>query len=242
MHEWPAQQSSVNAGNLQEQANAKNGIRFDNFNIEKEREGLEDSEEVEEDDNLFHARMQGKQRQQIASKIRQLQQDNVAFKNDDEFQVDFELDAAAAKELAEAKIVTAQTLMGLHENDALEAAATFVLEVQKLSEHYNLGDFGYLVGQYALIPLELMDEHGGMNYHLANEDDYGKRNLDANACWDPPNADDEKDHFGFGSRNDEKHPSAQKPADKAMGLKRKNCIPRISWNHCALPLSHLKLP
>jgi hypothetical protein len=32
------------AGNLQEQANANNGIRFDNFNIEEEDEGLEEEE------------------------------------------------------------------------------------------------------------------------------------------------------------------------------------------------------
>jgi hypothetical protein len=76
---------------LQEQANANNGIRFDNINIGEKEEGLEDNEEVEEDDNSFRARMQGKQWQQIASKIQQLREDNVAFKNDDELQVDFEL-------------------------------------------------------------------------------------------------------------------------------------------------------
>jgi hypothetical protein len=37
MHEWAAQQSSVDAGNLQEQANANNGIRFDNINIGEKR-------------------------------------------------------------------------------------------------------------------------------------------------------------------------------------------------------------
>jgi hypothetical protein len=125
------------------------------------------------------------------------------------------LDAAAAKELAEAKIVTAQTLMGLHENDGLEAAASFRLQPQKLSEHYNLGDFGYLVGQCGSIPLEHIDEHGRMIYHLSQEDARGKRrSLDDNAWWDPPNADDEKDHFGFGSPNDDKQASAQKPADE----------------------------
>jgi hypothetical protein len=132
---------------------------FDNINIGEEEEGLEDNEEVEEDDNLFRAKIQRKQRQQIASKIRQLQQNNVAFKNDDEL----ELDTAAAKELTEAKIVIAQTLMDLHKNDALEAAASFVLQAQKRSEHYNLGDFGYPVGQCGSIPLECMDEHGRIN-------------------------------------------------------------------------------
>jgi hypothetical protein len=212
--------------------------------LEDEDEELEDEEEMEieeEDDNSFRARLQGKQRLQIASKIRQMQEDNVAFKNDDEFQVDFELDAAAAKQLAEAKIVIAQTLMDLHKNDALEAAASFVLQAQKLSEHYNLGDFGFLVGQCGLIPLEHIDEHGRMNYHLASEGAQGKRNLDDNVWWDPPNTEDEKDHFGFGYRNVEKPTSAQKPAEEDNGLKRKNCTQRISWNHCALPLSHLKI-
>jgi hypothetical protein len=32
--------------------------------------------------------------------------------------------------------------MDLHKNDALETAASFVLQAQKLSEHYNLGDIG----------------------------------------------------------------------------------------------------
>jgi hypothetical protein len=100
--------------------------------------------------------------------------------------------------------MTAQTLMDLHKNDALKAAASFVLQAQKLSEHYDLGDFGYLVGQYGSIQLEHMDKHGRMNYHLANEDAQSKRNLDDNAWWDPLNVDDEKDHFGFGSRNVEK--------------------------------------
>jgi hypothetical protein len=36
--------------------------------------------------------------------------------------------------LAEAKVVIAQTLIDLHKNDALEAAASFVLQAQKLSE------------------------------------------------------------------------------------------------------------
>jgi hypothetical protein len=44
MHEWAAQQSSVDAGNLQEQVNVNNGIRFDNINIGEEEEGLEDNE------------------------------------------------------------------------------------------------------------------------------------------------------------------------------------------------------
>jgi hypothetical protein len=52
MHKWPAQQSSVDAANLQEQLNANNGIKFDNINIEEEEEDLEDEEEVEEDDNF----------------------------------------------------------------------------------------------------------------------------------------------------------------------------------------------
>jgi hypothetical protein len=56
-----------------------NGIKFDKINIGEEDEGLEEEEKVEEDDNLFRARMQGKQRQQITSKIRQLQQDNVVL-------------------------------------------------------------------------------------------------------------------------------------------------------------------
>jgi hypothetical protein len=64
--------------------------------------------------------MQGKQRQQIASKIRQLQQDNVVHKNDDEFQIDFKLDAAAAKELVEAEIVIAQILMDFMKRVALK--------------------------------------------------------------------------------------------------------------------------
>jgi hypothetical protein len=68
MHECAAQQSSVDIGNLQEQANANKGIRFDNINIGEEEEGLEDKE-VEEKGNSFPARMQRKQRQQIASKI-----------------------------------------------------------------------------------------------------------------------------------------------------------------------------
>jgi hypothetical protein len=161
MDEWAAQQSSVDAGNLQEQPHTKSGIKFNNFNIQEEKEGLEDDKEIAEDDNLFCARMQGKQRQQIASKIRQMQEDNVAFKNDDVLK----LDSAAAKELAEAKIVTAQTWMDLHKNDSLEVAASFRLQPQKLSEHYNLGDFGYLVGQCGSIPLERTDEHGRMNYH-----------------------------------------------------------------------------
>jgi hypothetical protein len=80
IEEWAAQQSSVDAGNLQEQANANNGIKFDNIDIGEEEESLEDNEEVEEDDNSFWARMQGKQRQQIASKIRQMQQNNVVLK------------------------------------------------------------------------------------------------------------------------------------------------------------------
>jgi hypothetical protein len=69
MEEWAAQQSSVNAGNLQEQANANNGIRFGNIKIGEEKEGLEDNEEIIEDNNLFCTLMQRKQRQQIASKI-----------------------------------------------------------------------------------------------------------------------------------------------------------------------------
>jgi hypothetical protein len=210
MHEWAAQQSSVDAGNLQEQANANNGIRFDNINIGEKEEGLEDNEEVEEDDNLFRAKMQRKQQQQIASKIRELQQNNVAFKNDDELK----LHPAAAKELTEAKIVIAQILKDLHENDALEAAASCLLQTQKLSDYYDLGDFGYLVGQYGSIQLEHLDKLGRMNYHLANEDGQSKRNLDDDVWLDPPNADDENDHFGFGSLNVEKQPSAQKPADE----------------------------
>jgi hypothetical protein len=237
MHEWAAQQSSVDAGNLQEQANANNGTRLDNINIAEEEEGLDDDEEEEEDNNSFRAWMQRKQRQQITSKIRQLQEDNVVQKNDE-----LELDQAAAKELVEAKIVIAQTLMDLHEKDALEAAASFVLQAQKLSEDYHLGDFGYLFGQNASIPLERMDEHGRMNYRLAIEDAQSKRNPDDNAWWDPPNADDEKDHFGFGSCNLEKQFSGQNQQMKTMELKRKNCTLRISWNHCVLPLSHLKLP
>jgi hypothetical protein len=235
MEEWAAQQSSVDAGNLQEQPNGNNRIKIDNLGnvsigqkkeeqLEDQEEELEDEEEmeIEGDDNSFRARMQRKPRQQIASKIRQMQEDNVAFKNDDEFQVDFELDTTAAKELAEAKIVIAQTLMDLHENDALEANASFVLQVQKLSEHYNLGGFGYLVGQYGSIPLERIDEHGRMNYHLAQEDAQGKRrSLDDNAWWDPPNANDEKDHFGFGPRNVEKQPLAQKAADEDNGVEEK---------------------
>jgi hypothetical protein len=43
-----AQQSSIDAGNLQQQANANNGIRFDNINIGEEEESLEDDEEIEE--------------------------------------------------------------------------------------------------------------------------------------------------------------------------------------------------
>jgi hypothetical protein len=69
MHECATQQSSVDAGNLQEQANAYNGIRFDNINIGEEEEGLEDNKQVEEDDNSSRTWMQGKQRQQIPSKI-----------------------------------------------------------------------------------------------------------------------------------------------------------------------------
>jgi hypothetical protein len=129
-----------------------------------------------------------------------LQYDNVVLKDDAEL----ELEPAIAKELTEAKVVTAQTLMDLHKKDALEAAASFVRQAQKLSEHYNLGDFGYLVGQCGLIPLECMDEHGRMNYHLASKDAKSKRNPDDNAWWDPPNIHDEKDHFGVGSRNFEK--------------------------------------
>jgi hypothetical protein len=53
VHEWAAQQSSVDAGNLQEQANANNGIRFENTSIGEEEESLEHNEEVEEDDNSF---------------------------------------------------------------------------------------------------------------------------------------------------------------------------------------------
>jgi hypothetical protein len=83
MGEWGAQQSSLDAGNLQEQANANSGIRFDSINIGEEKEGLEDEDEVEQDDNSFCVRMQRKKRQQITSKIRQLQQDNVVFKNDE---------------------------------------------------------------------------------------------------------------------------------------------------------------
>jgi hypothetical protein len=59
MHEWAAEQSSIDAGNLQEQANANNGIRLDNINIGEEEEGLEDNEEVEEDDNWFCAGCKG---------------------------------------------------------------------------------------------------------------------------------------------------------------------------------------
>jgi hypothetical protein len=135
---------------------------------------------------------------------------------------DLELDSAAAKELVEAKIVIAQTLMDLHKSDALEAAASFVLQAQKLSEDYDLVDFGYLVGQCGSIPLERMDGHGRMIYHLAQEDGQGKRrNLDDNAWWDSPNADDEKDHFDFGSRNVEKQPSAQNPAEEDNGAEEK---------------------
>jgi hypothetical protein len=107
MHECAAQQSSVDIGNLQEQANGDNGIGFDNTNIGEEEEGLEDNE-IEEEDDLFRARMQRKQRQQITSKIRQMQEDNVVLKNDE-----LKLDQATAKELAEAKIGIAQTLMDL---------------------------------------------------------------------------------------------------------------------------------
>jgi hypothetical protein len=60
-----------------------------------------------------------------------------------------------------------------------------------------------------------------MNYHLAKEDAQSKRNLDDNAWWDSPNADDEKDHFGFGSPNDDKQPSAQKTADENNGIEEK---------------------
>jgi hypothetical protein len=56
---------------------------------------------------------------------------------------------------------------------------------------------------------------------LANKDAQGKRNLDDNPWWDPPNADDEKDHFGFGSRNVDKQPSTQKPADEDNGAEEK---------------------
>jgi hypothetical protein len=66
-----------------------------------------------------------------------------------------------------------------------------------------------------------MDEHGGMNHHLANKESQSKRNLDENAWWDPPNADDEKDLFGFGLRNMEKQPLAQKPADEDNGVEEK---------------------
>jgi hypothetical protein len=137
MEEWAAQQSSIDAGNLQQQANANNGIGFDNINIGEEEKSLEDDKEVEEDDTSFCAWMQGKQRKQIASKIRQLQEDNVVLKNDDELK----LDAAAAKELAETKIVIAQTLMDLHKKDGLEAAASIVLQVQKTFRTFQCGGF-----------------------------------------------------------------------------------------------------
>jgi hypothetical protein len=58
MEDWAAQQSSKDDGNLQEQANANNGIKFDNINIGKEEKSLEDNKEVEEDDNSFRAQMQ----------------------------------------------------------------------------------------------------------------------------------------------------------------------------------------
>jgi hypothetical protein len=48
VQEWVAQQSSVDAGNLQEQANANNGIRFDNIHIGEEEEKLGDDEEIDE--------------------------------------------------------------------------------------------------------------------------------------------------------------------------------------------------
>jgi hypothetical protein len=60
-----------------------------------------------------------------------------------------------------------------------------------------------------------------MNYHLAKEDAQSNRNLDDDVWWDPPNADDEKDCFGFGSRNVENQPSAQKPADEDNGAEEK---------------------
>jgi hypothetical protein len=63
--------------------------------------------------------------------MQQLQQDNIVHKNGDELK----LDQAAAKELDEAKIVIVQTLMDLHEEDGLEAAATFVLQREKVSEY-----------------------------------------------------------------------------------------------------------
>jgi hypothetical protein len=58
MHEWVCTTIVCTyGGNLQEQANANNGIRFDNINIGEKEEGLEDNKEVEEDDNSFCARM-----------------------------------------------------------------------------------------------------------------------------------------------------------------------------------------
>jgi hypothetical protein len=98
----------------------------------------------------------------------------LVLKNGDEHGFDPEI----AKEFAETKIVIAQTFMDLHEKNGLAAPASFVLQRQKLSELYNLGDFGYLVGQCSSIPLEHMDENGRMNYHLAKEDGQSKRNLD----------------------------------------------------------------
>jgi hypothetical protein len=76
MHEWAAQQSSFDAGSLQEQPDTNNGIKIDNLGnvsigqkeeeqLKDEEEELEDKEEMEieeEDDNSFRAQMQGQQR------------------------------------------------------------------------------------------------------------------------------------------------------------------------------------